>query len=614
MTVRTWDATSLTALRQHAGATARTMLFERAGPGAAGSVETGRRDTLLFEQPEAWIAVRELPELREVFAEIERWRQKGFWVAGYLSYECGYHWQPKAYAAFQPKGPLPLAVFGVYRQPLQRVYGDGTEDATCGLLAVRPRISAEAYREQFDAAQRWISAGHTYQVNLTLEVEAAYRESAAALFAHMGRRQPSAFGAMLHLDEAMVLSASPELFFDLRDRAITTRPMKGTAARGRDAGEDDALATALALDEKNRAENVMIVDLLRNDLGRIAEVGSVRTDKLFAVERLPSLLQMTSEVTATLRQDVGMYELFRALFPSGSIVGAPKLRTMQILRELEGRDRGVYTGAIGYMAPEGEAVFSVAIRTATLQDGRVVMGIGSGVTSGSVADAEYDECLLKAQFLLQPPFHLIESLRWEHGGCALLEYHLDRMEGSAAHFGFAFARESLAVRVAEACRALPEDAWKVRLLLDGAGQVTVQPVRLAEEAPRVLRAMLWPEPVRSGDLWLRHKTTNRALYDEAQRTAEDSGCVDALFRNEQGHVTEGAIHSVFVKHGERWRTPPLGAGILPGVYRRHLLETRPEIEEADVTVEELLCADEIWLTNAVRGVRRVTMGQADPRG
>ncbi len=454
------------------------------------------------------------------------------------------------------------------------------------------------------SVRHWIERGDTYQVNLTDRFHARTEGSPEALFARMTAAQPVAYGALLRVGLHTILSASPELFFRLRGRAITVCPMKGTAARGRDAAEDAARITALHTDEKNRAENIMIVDLLRSDLGRIAETGSVRVKELFAVERLPSLLQMTSTVTAKLRPEVDLYAIFASLFPSGSIVGAPKVRTMQIVRELEGRDRGPYTGAIGFAAPSGEAVFSVAIRTAVLDGDRLSMGVGAGITYDSDPAAEYAECLLKAEFLREPPFALIETMRWENGSCPLLDRHLDRLGASAAYFDFRWEEQRVRHEIeARGSQLSRTGAWKLRCTLDRAGELAWSPPERIESQLMPLKVQVWPEPVRSGGRFLRHKTTRRALYDRAFHQASAQGYADAVFLNERGMITEGAIHSIFARHGSRWRTPPLDAGVLPGVYRAHLLAAMPGIEEASFSLDALLAADEVWLTNAVRGIR-----------
>jgi para-aminobenzoate synthetase/4-amino-4-deoxychorismate lyase len=577
----------------------------------------GRGLSYFFRRPVDVLHARTLDELPGLFARIEQGRAAGLWAAGYVGYECGYHWEPTAAPEFAATaGDMPLASFGLYRAPeiFMAVPEPFAAERFGSLPEWRFGIGEATFTRKVEAIRAWIEAGDTYQVNLTDRFTAESAPGPEVLFAQMMQAQPVAYGALLHLGEAHILSASPELFFRQDDLRITVRPMKGTARRGRDSAEDAEGMAALAQDEKNRAENLMIVDLLRSDLGRIAEMGSVRVEKLFAVERLPTLLQMSSEITATLRADVNAYAVFAALFPSGSIVGAPKVRTMQVLRQLEDGARGVYTGAIGYFAPGRQgarrAVFSVAIRTAVVRGSTAEMGAGAGITYSSEPAAEYAECLLKADFLREEPFELIETMRVEDGRCALLERHLGRLAASAAYFDFACQLESVRAVVDVACARASQAGphpWRLRLTLDPDGCVRFSAAEGIEPDAQQLDAMLWPEPVCSRDRFLRHKTTRRALYDQAMAQARAEGCVDAIFLNERGQVTEGAIHSVMVRHGRRWRTPTLDAGVLPGVFRAHLLATMPELEEADFYLDDLLAADEIWLTNAVRGVRPVRL-------
>lgn len=583
-----------------------TILFESS---TVSSAQLNR--SLLFQNPIQWIEVHTLDQLPDSFAAIDRALARGHWIAGYLAYECGYHWEPTACPAYQPaSSTLPLAAFGIYAEPTLCTASSQQPPHEAGLTDLAVSLTPAKYTEQFDQAQQFISAGDTYQLNLTAEVSAPYTGDPAHLFAHMMAAQPVDLGAMLHIGQNHILSASPELFFHQQGRQVVVRPMKGTSHRGSTPSEDDRLAASLATDEKNRAENVMIVDLLRNDLGRIAEFGSVCPDKLFSVERLPSLLQMTSEIHAALRPEITPYRLFAALFPSGSIIGAPKVHSMQLIRSLERRDRGVYTGAIGFWSPHGEALFSVAIRTAVLDSGQLTMGIGSGLVADSVANSEYSECLLKADFLRDQTFGLIETTRWEHGTCDLLQLHLDRLQSSAAYFHYRFDRESIQSAIEHAAANVDADTpCKLRLVLDHNGLCTFNaPEPISADDPAMpLRIHLWPTPVDSTNPLLQHKTTRRAIYDHACAEAHRRGFVDVIFINEYGHITEGAIHNIFVRHGGQWRTPPANAGLLPGVHRRHLLSTHPEIVEANLTPECLRSADEIWITNAVRGVRRVTL-------
>ncbi len=567
------------------------------------------QSSFLFRNPIEWLEARDLSDLPMFFQRLEAGRAQGLWSAGYFSYECGYHWEPRAVLNFIPnQADLPLAAFGLYLAPTIFAADPSPSGLAHGVESPSLGISCEDFQYKIRIIHGYIESGDTYQVNLTDQVRARYPGSALELFAHMMEAQPVEFGALFRLGDRFILSASPELFFRVQGRHIIVRPIKGTAPRGRDANEDAIRMEALANDEKNRAENIMIADLMRNDLGRVAEMGSVRVGKLFAVERLPSLLQMSTEITATLRSDVTLYMLFASLFPSGSIVGAPKVRTMQLIQELERRPRGVYTGSIGYFAPNGESAFSVAIRTAVLQGERLHMGVGAGITYDSVAGEEYQECKLKAEFLKDNSFSLIESMRCEGGKCLLLPLHLERLQAPADYFGFRFPRTELIEGIESLLRESSDRrASKLRLELKPDGSWTLSELVVLEKEPDLLRAMLWPEPVQSGDRFLRHKTTRRALYNHAAQVSHERGYVDAIFQNERGIVTEGAISNIVVKHGDCWLTPPVYAGLLPGVYRASLLKRMPEIQIVEFSVQQLLAADEVWLTNAVRGMRRVVI-------
>jgi para-aminobenzoate synthetase/4-amino-4-deoxychorismate lyase len=394
---------------------------------------------------------------------------------------------------------------------------------------------------------------------------------------------------------------------------MSTRPMKGTAPRGRTPREDARLKTWLAMDEKQRAENLMIVDLLRNDLGRVAKIGSVEVTDLFTVETYRSVHQMTSGISAELRSDMGLKDMLRALFPCGSVTGAPKVRAMEIIRELEADPRGVYTGAIGHIAPSGDAQFNVAIRTVVLAADSGEMGIGSGVVADSKADSEFEECLLKAQFLTRPdaPFALIETIRYERStGFHLLERHLARLQSSAGYFGYPFSREAvLAALEAEATRVEAPVAM-LRLLLAEDGTITV--TSTAIELPTkgtVWRFVISDQRLDEKDPFFYHKTTRRQFYDgEMERQKALTGCDEVVFLNKKGELTEGTRTNLFIEIDGRLFTPALTCGLLPGTLREELLDLpRAAASEAVLTPQDLLTADRIYLGNSVRGLVRAEL-------
>jgi para-aminobenzoate synthetase/4-amino-4-deoxychorismate lyase len=351
----------------------------------------------------------------------------------------------------------------------------------------------------------------------------------------------------------------------------------------------------------------MIVDLLRNDLGKICTPGSVRVENPFTVERYATLLQMTSNVCGALLPKINYYDVFRALFPSGSITGAPKIRSMQIIEELEQGPRGIYTGSIGFMSPSGSSCFNVAIRTLTSTREGARMGVGGGIVADSDPEEEYRECLLKAAFLkpTRQPFQLIETMLWE-GKFPLLPLHLDRLQSSANYFDFAFDGESLVAQLEEFAASFKGGhRYRVRVLLPPGGDIRVEYSEIEADTLE-LRVKLATELTSSEDLFLRHKTTNRTTYDRLLKDARTSGFDEIIFANEEGHITEAAVSNIFIQSAGLWFTPPLCCGVLPGVFRRHLLETLTNAEERVLTLLDLQSAESIYLCNAVRGLRRVT--------
>jgi para-aminobenzoate synthetase/4-amino-4-deoxychorismate lyase len=492
-----------------------------------------------------------------------------------------------------------------------------------GVAGIEANVSEEEFTSAINRIREYIAAGDTYQVNYTFRLRFDAFGPVASLYCRLRERQPVPYGALVTLpDGGALLSLSPELFVRHEDGRLLTRPMKGTApATGVD--EVDAeRARALALDTKNRAENLMIVDLLRNDLGRVAATGSVEVPALFDVRRYGHVLQMTSTVEALLRIDATLAEIFAALYPCGSITGAPKRRTMEIIRELESAPRGIYTGAIGWFDPpaEGRSIgdfcLSVPIRTLALQAPsggvrRGELGVGAGIVYDSDAADEFAECRLKARFLTGLPneFEIFETIRADlEDGPRHLDQHMARIKASCAYFGFAFDEAAARQRVADACLALePGKLHRVRLAAGHSGQLTIQTGALTPLHEPVL-LVLAEGTTQSDDLFLRHKTSIRSRYDAAWRAAESRGAFDALYFNERGELTEGGRSSVFVRFGECWYTPPLSSGLLPGVIRSVLLQAPAwNASERVITREMLEQADDIVVCNALRGPLRAVL-------
>jgi para-aminobenzoate synthetase/4-amino-4-deoxychorismate lyase len=451
----------------------------------------------------------------------------------------------------------------------------------------QPRVSKSEYERAVARIRELIAAGDTYQVNYSFPLTSTFSGDAYGWYRELCLAQGTDYCAYLDLDRYHVLSLSPELFFERQGDHVTTRPMKGTVRRGRWAEEDKELARWLQHSAKDKAENIMIVDLLRNDLGKVSLPGSVHVSSLFQPERYETVWQMTSTVEATLRPRTGLVELMSALFPCGSITGAPKIRTMQIIRELESFPRGVYTGTIGVLFPGGDCVFNVAIRTVVIdyESGVATFGVGGGVTIDSTAAGEYEECLVKSRFLSQKPveFELFESMLIEDGKIFLLERHVERLRNSAAYFGFKFQEEALRAALTN----IPSPLAKLKLILSKDGRLTTQTSPIAN-CNGVQRVSLARTPVDTFDRFLFHKTTRRDLYSE-----------DVILWNERNEITESGIANIVVRFGDQLFTPPVSCGLLPGTFRAQLLD-EGKIKERVITVEELKRAEDFFLINSVR--------------
>ncbi len=569
---------------------------------------------MLFRDPVAILQARQPADVAPALARIEEMLAQGLYLAGYIAYEAGFALESSLADLTAPlPGSEPLLWLGCYRPP--HVVEDASMvEVAANVPAAPAALEFSLGRMDFERkvahVRSLIAAGDTYQANLTMDLLWRTDEAPAALYRRLLLAQPVPYAALLHpVPEQHILSFSPELFFLREGDRIVTRPMKGTAAPGLDLAEIRAQTAWLHADSKNRAENVMIVDLLRSDLGRICQMGSVQATRLFEVERYPAVLQMTSTVEGRLRSGITYLELLRALFPSGSIVGAPKIHTMRLLHQLEGRPRGVYTGAIGYLAPDGRAEFNVAIRTVSLRSREARFGVGAGITFDSDSALEYEECRTKTRFLHRVPgeaFQLVETLLLQDGRYTFEEEHLKRMGDSAVYFNMSFdpARAQHALETA-AQRWQGTPRVRVRLLLHGDGSLRWTAAALdAPDYSRPLRLLLAPERTDPSDHFFRHKTTRRALYDEAHKRAQDLDCADALFRNARGEITEGAVHNVIACLRGEWVTPPLSSGVLPGIYRGHLLASG-RISERVLTLADLVAAEHIVLCNSVRGVRRI---------
>jgi para-aminobenzoate synthetase/4-amino-4-deoxychorismate lyase len=561
----------------------------------------GGERSFAFSGFERAIEARRPDEVWSALREAEAAVASGRHAAGFVAYEAAAGIDPLL--ATYPPAELPLVWLGIFaeRRETHACHGEAS-DAAGSARVWRPDLTRAEYEATIGRIRERIGAGDTYQVNFTFRMKSDWEgQDVAAAYRALCLAQRASYCAMIDTGRFCVLSASPELFFRLRDRLVTTRPMKGTHRRGRFIEEDDRFAAALADSAKERAENLMIVDLLRNDLGRLAEPGSVRVRDLFTVERYETVLQMTTTVEARLRRGAGLTELFAALFPSGSVTGAPKVSTMKIIRELETSPRGVYTGAVGYLSPGPEATWSVAIRTLCIDRSRAraTFGVGGGITWDSCASEEYEECLTKARVLetRRPSFELFETMRVDPAaGIRRRDRHLRRLEGSARYFGFAFDRGRLLEMLRTAEREA-EETLRLRLVLARSGAATTEATPLDAEATGPLTAALCDLPVDSADPFLYHKTTHRTIYE--RRAARRPDVDQVILRNERGELTECPIGNLVVERGGRRYTPPLGCGLLPGTFREELLKSG-ELAERVLMPDDLQAADRVFLVNSVR--------------
>jgi len=628
------------------------LLNYLAGQEAFVFLDTSRPDyenveSLLFLEPVDRLICRAGEDVEKYLADLQQRLTDGFYLAGWVGYEFGAMLEGKigTERSRDVDSQMILADLGVFLKPYRFDHCTGENDfpladdgellhGSYTISGLRPNMTQKEFLQALDRVRQYIVAGDTYQVNYTMKLLFDFTGSAEMLYSVLRKNQSVAYGAYIRNGEERTLSFSPELFFRKKGDEITVRPMKGTAAKGRNCAEERQNSRQLHRDSKNRSENVMIVDLLRNDLARLMHghgESEVFVDSLFDVESYESLLQMTSTIkarsTPTAMAQLRLTELFRALFPCGSITGAPKIRTMQIIDELEKERRGVYTGAIGYFGPDGSAVFNVPIRTVRLQGSSGEMGIGAGITHDSVPEEEWQESLLKGRFLThaKPDFQLFETILWQPGaGYLMVEEHLQRLAAGAEFFKFSFNEAEIRSRLIDEISNFGKDCHRVRLVLTKDGRISITAASCAAPAdfklpltPVQPAAAEWPwiefspQQVDIAGPWLFHKTTRRALYDAEYKRAQDNGLFDYIFCNTAGEVTEGCITNIVIYLDGKYLTPPVASGLLPGVMRGHLLNNSSvPVVEKKLTRQEVSSAQALWLCNSVRGLVRVRLRKA----
>lgn len=580
----------------------------------------GAAPAQLFRHPSQVFVARRASEVAEVLTRADAARREtGATLAGYCAYEAGLALEPKlaerANARTGDSGPL--IWLGLFDE-VQSICADAVpawiakhSEGSASLGPMEPQLSPGAYTHAFNTLQKAIRAGDIYQANLTYRLAGSYRGDPLALYGALRPAAQAGYGGVVFDGSHWLLSLSPELFATLCGEEAKVKPMKGTRPRSPDPQIDAQLAADLAASEKDRAENLMIVDLMRNDLSRVARPGSVRVDSPFAIESYPTVHQMVSTVRATLAPGHTAMELIRAIFPCGSITGAPKIRAMELIDTVERDARGPYCGAIGRIDGDGNAAFNVAIRTLRLTpiengQGAAVLGVGSAIVADSDAMDERRESEMKAGFvrasapgLAAPGCDLIETMRFEpDSGIALLEMHLERMKASARTLGFEFDRHAARNQIHALCFDL-ERAARVRLVLARSGAIALEAGPVPAPASAPYQTIALPMPVDVGDWRLRHKTSDRGFYEEARAVARDAGADDALLMRDDGLLTEGCIANIFVEHDGVLLTPPAELGLLPGILRRNLIEAG-RAKESELTLADL--EGGFLLGNALRGL------------
>ncbi|RIU88821.1 aminodeoxychorismate synthase component I [Oceanobacillus picturae] len=551
-----------------------------------------------FTNPTDIISTSSIEEVLPCLKRVQQAVNDGSYAAGYVSYEAAPAFDPTY--KVNPSVNQPLVWFGIFDHPSKKSF---TATGTYETAEWTPLTGKEVYVQNISRIKEAIRQGITYQVNYTIRMRSQFTGDSIAYYKQLAEAQTSNYSAYINDGKHTMISASPELFFHLKDKTMFTKPMKGTASRGNTLPLDIQQKDWLYQSAKNRAENVMIVDLLRNDLGRIAKPGTVKVPKLFSIESYPTVHQMTSTVTAELEETIELPDVFKALFPCGSITGAPKGSTMQIITELEEQPRNVYCGAIGYITPDMEAIFNVPIRTVILDNekGNATYGVGGGITWDSESEEEYDEVLTKSKILRSEHnhFQLLESIGYTDGEFLVLENHLKRLKKSADYFNFQVDLVEIRKELTNLQQQLTEETkWKIRLLVnkDGSIQLESQPLK---ESTLPVKIELAAVPVDKDNLFLYHKTTNRSVYQALFQYAGETAN-DLLLWNQANEITECTTGNIVVEMDGKFYTPPVKCGLLPGTYREDLLN-RGIIHERVIYKHEMQQCSGFWMINSVRG-------------
>lgn len=558
---------------------------------------------IIFHNSIEVIEARDPDQLPTSLNRINDYLKRGYYLAGFISYEAGYFFSDMNWK--KTETVLPLLHFAVYSEP-QKLSEIQTETLQNYGFYISSMPNRESYFRSLNTIREKLFQGEIYQINHTDKISFDFEGDILSFYKILSERQPVSYGSWIRFDNSDILSFSPELFFEKKGKTLITKPMKGTYPRGKSEQEDEENARILIHSEKEKAENLMITDLMRNDLGTISKKGSVQVDALFSVEKYKTIFQMTSTIRSELADSVEWKDIFGKLFPGGSITGAPKLRAMQLIQKLE-NPRGIYTGAIGVIQPNQNAVFSIAIRTLEIANGKGNIGIGSGITWDSDPEKEWLEILEKAKFFTEAPrsFSVFETVLYKNNIFYFLKEHKERIESSARTFGFPFSTEewdSSLKKAAASCSDISK-SYRVKIALDSSGKFNFETQELArfqkEGSLEISRI-----EIDSSSEFRKHKTNLREVYDVEGKRSREKGHLEVLFLNEKKEIAEGSISNVFVKIGNSFFTPPLSSGVLPGVFRNRLLK-RNGFSEKILTLEELKKSDSIFICNSLRGILRI---------
>ena len=548
-----------------------------------------------FTQPIKELKTRDLAEVAGLLAQVESYQEQGYYVVGYVSYEAAPAFEEKLAAHKAPLLGEYLLYFTVHDRvetsPIPLTYEEVDLPSKW-----QEGTSAENYEKAIAQIHHHLRQGDTYQVNYTVQLKQDLSANPFSIYNRMVVEQEAGYNAYVEHDEMAVISMSPELFFEQNDRELTTRPMKGTTQRGVTDQEDLAQASWLEQDPKNRSENMMIVDLLRNDMNRISEVGSEHVERLCQVEQYSTVWQMTSTIKSQLREDVDLVAIFRSLFPCGSITGAPKIATMEIIKDLEPQPRGVYCGTIGLLLPNGRRIFNVAIRTIQLYKGQAIYGVGGGITWDSTWESEYREVHQKAAVLYrkQARFKLITTGKISQKSLLFEDQHLERLTKASRYFAYPFDPEELRQKIELECQACDSHQdYRLRISLSKSGEMKLSRQILTPLSPSFCKAKLCLQEADLQQAFTYFKTTHRPHLSLGKQ--------EIIYHNATGELLETSIGNLVLKIAGKLYTPPTSLGILPGIYRQHLLETG-QVEEKVLTLKDLAQAEDIYGCNAVRGM------------